>query len=87
VPYRALVPERLDGVVVGGRHVASDAATQAFMREIPQCWMTGQAAGTAAAIAARTGVAPRALDVEEIRRELRDQGAFLHEPAPAPAAR
>jgi hypothetical protein len=42
VPYRALLPERLDGVVVGGRHVASDAATQAFMREIPQCWMTGQ---------------------------------------------
>jgi hypothetical protein len=87
VPYRALVPERLDGVVVGGRHVASDAATQAFMREIPQCWMTGQAAGTAAAIAARTGVAPRALDVEEIRRELRDQGAFLHEPATTPAVR
>ena len=52
VPYSALLPERLDGVVVGGRHVASDAATQAFMREIPQCWMTGQAAGTAAGRAA-----------------------------------
>jgi hypothetical protein len=80
VPYRALVPQRLDGVVVGGRHVASDAATQAFMREIPQCWMTGQAAGTAAGLAASTGLAPRALDVGELREELRRQGAFLHEP-------
>jgi hypothetical protein len=80
VPYRALLPRRLDGVVVGGRHVASDAPTQAFMREIPQCWMTGQAAGTAAGLAADTGLPPRALDVEEIREELRRQGAFLHEP-------
>ena len=80
VPYRALVPQRLDGVVVGGRHVASDAATQAFMREIPQCWMTGQAAGTAAGLAARAGLAPRAVDVTELRAELRRQGAFLHEP-------
>ena len=80
VPYRALLPERLDGVVVGGRHVASDAATQAFMREIPQCWMTGQAAGTAAGLAAHAGLAPRALDVMELRKELRRQGAFLHEP-------
>jgi hypothetical protein len=79
VPYRALLPQRLDGVVVGGRHVASDAPTQAFMREIPQCWMTGQAAGTAAGLAAATGLPPRALDVEEIRKELRRQGAFLHE--------
>jgi hypothetical protein len=62
VPYRALLPERLDGVVAGGHHVASDAATQAFMREIPQCWMTGQAAGTAVGLAAGTGLAPRALD-------------------------
>ncbi|WP_214401623.1 FAD-dependent oxidoreductase [Pseudonocardia lacus] len=87
VPYRALVPRRLDGVVVGGRHVASDAPTQAFMREIPQCWMTGQAAGTAAALAAGTGTALRALDVEEVRRELRGQGAFLHGQPTAAAVR
>jgi hypothetical protein len=78
VPYRALVPERLDGVLVGGRHVASDAPTQSFMREIPQCWMTGHAAGAAAALAAGTGVAPRDVDVAELRRELLRQGAYLH---------
>lgn len=78
VPYRALVPEQLDGLLVGGRHVASDTTTQAFMREIPQCWMTGHAAGTAAGLAAHNGLSPRALDVEEVRQELRHQGAFLH---------
>ena len=59
--------------------MASDAPTQSFMREIPQCWMTGQAAGAAAAIAAGTGVAPRDVDVAELRSVLRDQGAFLHD--------
>ena len=49
VPYRALVPRDLDNVLAAGRHIACDPQTQAFMREIPQCWMTGQAAGVAAA--------------------------------------
>ena len=53
--------------------------TQSFMREIPQCWMTGQAAGAAAALAAGTGVAPRAVDVAELRHELLAQGVFLHD--------
>jgi hypothetical protein len=42
--------------------------------------MTGQAAGTAAGLAAGTSLAPRALDVTELCKELRRQGAFLHEP-------
>ena len=50
------------------------------MREIPQCWLTGQAAGAAAAICAATDTQPSALDVKELREELRRQGTFLHEP-------
>jgi hypothetical protein len=49
------------------------------MREIPQCWMTGHAAGAAAAIAAGTDVAPRAVDVAELRHELKAQDVFLHD--------
>jgi hypothetical protein len=55
------------------------------MREIPQCWLTGQAAGVAAALAARTSTAPKALDVRELQNELRGQGAYL-QPAGARAA-
>jgi hypothetical protein len=77
VPYGCIVPAELDNVLVGGRHVATDPQTQAFMREIPQCWLTGQAAGVAAALSAGSGTAPRALDVRELQHELRRQGVYL----------
>ena len=80
VPYEALVPARLDGLLACGRHVSSDASSHGFLREIPQCWLTGQAAGAAAAIAANKGVQPRAVDAREIRAALLKQGVFVREP-------
>ena len=77
VPYGALVPEKLDNILGAGRHVACDASSHTFLREIPQCWLTGQAAGIAAALAVGAGVAPRDLPVSAIQRELLDQGAYL----------
>jgi hypothetical protein len=56
------------------------------MREIPQCWLTGQAAGVGAAVAANHGIAPRDVDVMEVRRILRAQGVFLHDDAAVQAA-
>jgi hypothetical protein len=55
------------------------------MREIPQCWLTGQAAGTAAALAANNGVQPRAVDIAELQGALRKQGVFLQDRAQAAA--
>jgi hypothetical protein len=83
VPYGALVPRRLDGLLACGRHVSCDPNSHGFMREIPQCWLTGQAAGAAAALAAARGVQPRAVDVGELQAVLRGQGVFLQEPARA----
>jgi FAD-dependent oxidoreductase family protein len=77
VPYGCLVPAHLDNVLVGGRHIATDPQTQAVMREIPQCWLTGQAAGVAAALSAGTGVAPQGLDVRELQAELLRQGVHV----------
>jgi hypothetical protein len=79
VPYRALVARDLDNLLAPGRHMACDPQTQAFMREIPQCWLTGQAAGAAAALIARTGVAANAVDVPALQAELRRQGAYLQD--------
>jgi hypothetical protein len=82
VPYGCLVPVRLDGLLAAGRHISCDANSHGFMREIPQCWLTGQAAGAAAGIAANRGVQPRAVDVGELQATLRAQGVFLQkEPA------
>ena len=77
VPYGALVPERFDNILGAGRHVACDASSHTFLREIPQCWLTGQAAGIAAALAANAGTRPRDLPVAAIQRELLRQGVYL----------
>jgi len=77
VPYGALVPVGLDGVLGAGRHIACDASSHSFLREIPQCWLTGQAAGVAAALAAGSGRQPRDIDPRLIQRELSRQGAYL----------
>ena len=77
VPYGALVPVGLDGVLGAGRHVACDASSHSFMREVPQCWLTGHAAGIAAALAVDQGVQPRAVDARRIQAELLRQGAYL----------
>lgn len=77
IPYGCLVPEALEGLLACGRHVSCDATSHSFLREIPQCWVTGQAAGTAAALAAASGVAPRALEVRTLQQALQSQGAFL----------
>jgi hypothetical protein len=47
------------------------------MREIPQCWITGQAAGAAAAVAVAQGVQPRAVDIARVQQVLRAQGVYL----------
>ncbi len=77
IPYGALVPRSLDGLLACGRHISCDPNSHTFLREIPQCWITGQAAGAAAALAARHGIAPRAVDAGELQTLLLRQGAWL----------
>jgi hypothetical protein len=77
VPYGALVPAELDGILGAGRHVSCDASSHTFLREIPQCWLTGQAAGIAAALAAGSGQPLRDVPPALIQRELLRQGAYL----------
>jgi FAD-dependent oxidoreductase family protein len=83
----ALVPERLDGLLAPGRHLSCDTTSHSFLREIPQCWVTGQAAGVAAALAVAAGVEPRAADVRAVQRALLRQGAHLNDATVAAAAR
>ena len=86
VPYGSLVPRALDGMLVAGRHISCDANSHGFMREIPQCWLTGHAAGAAAALAADSGILPREVDVAQLRKVLRSQGAHLSDMDAAPSA-
>ena len=77
MPLGCLVPERLDNLLAAGRNLSCDWRSHDYLREVPECWMLGQGAGVAAAVALRSGVRVRDVDVEEVQRELVQQGVFL----------
>jgi ribulose 1,5-bisphosphate synthetase/thiazole synthase len=77
IPYGALVPARTENLLAAGRCIATDFKVADTTRLIPVCWVTGQAAGIAAALCARDGSQPRNVAVEQLQEELRKQGAYL----------
>ena len=77
VPYRCLVPQKVDGLLVAGRCVSASSVAAAAIRVMPPAMAMGQAAGTAAALACADGVAPRALDAGRLVATLRAQKVFL----------
>jgi len=79
IPYRALVPARIDQLLVAGRSLSATHEALAAVRVMPPAFAMGQAAGTAAAIAVAKGVAPRRVSVAELQATLVRQGAYLGE--------
>ena len=77
IPYRSLVPAQVDQLLVAGRAISATHEAAASVRIMAQCMATGQAAGTAAALAVRHSLPPRQVDVHELRDLLRSQGAVL----------
>jgi len=77
IPYRCLLPKRIDNLLVAGRCLSATHEGLASARMMPCCMAMGQAAGTAAALCVEEAVAPRALDTERVRTRLRAQGAVL----------
>ncbi len=77
IPYRALVPRDTDGLLVAGRCLAATREAVGSARMGAQCMAYGHAAGTAAALAAASNVAPRAIDVETLRSTLKEQHAIV----------
>ncbi|HOS43150.1 MAG TPA: FAD-dependent oxidoreductase [Armatimonadota bacterium] len=75
IPYRALVPRGLRNVLVAGRCVSTDRYMQSSIRVMPGCYITGQAAGLAAALATDGDV--RAVDVGALQRGLAAMGGYL----------
>jgi hypothetical protein len=77
IPYRTLTPRALDNVLVAGRCVSADRMVHGSIRVMPGCFITGQAAGVAAAIAAAKQQTPRSIDVSELQGRLKELGAYL----------
>lgn len=77
IPYRALVPEKVENLLVAGRCYSTDVDASNWVMMIPHCVATGQAAGTAAALALGTGTSVRQVDTQLLRRTLISQGVYL----------
>jgi hypothetical protein len=78
IPYGSLVPARIEGMLAAGRNLSADPRSHAALREIPECWVMGQAAGVAASLAIRDGVRLRDVPVAELQSKLEKQGAAVH---------
>jgi ribulose 1,5-bisphosphate synthetase/thiazole synthase len=77
IPYRSLLPAGLEGILVAGRPISGTHEAHASYRVKGPCMAMGQAAGTAAALAAAKGVDPRGLSAEDVRRALADDGVKI----------
>jgi hypothetical protein len=77
VPYRCLVPKRVDGLLVAGRAFSSADTINETFNIIPHCIAYGQAAGAAAALAVKVDIEPRKVDYKALRANLVKQGVNL----------
>lgn len=77
VPYRALVPNGVQGLLVAGRATGGDALSHAATRNMACCAVTGQGAGVAAALAVRSGRAVADVDLAAVQAELSRQDVRL----------
>jgi hypothetical protein len=77
IPYRSLVPEKVQNLLVAGRCISTTHEALAAIRVMSTCMAMGEAAGTAAAMAARERVSPSGIDIVELRKELYGRGVCL----------
>ncbi len=79
IPYRCLVPARVDGLLLSGRCISGTHRAHASYRVMSICMAIGEASGAAAALAARARVEPRSLDPRLVQQVLLSRGAALYD--------
>lgn len=77
VPFRSILPEKLDGLLVAGRCISATHAAAAAGKSMGNCMATGHAAGLAAAMSAKQNCQPRELKVAALQDALRADGVNL----------
>ena len=78
LPYRTLLPKGVENLICAGRITGGDRVSHAATRNMMCCAVTGQAAGTAAALSLKRNEALESLSVTALQEELKRQGARLH---------
>ena len=77
IPYRSLVPQKVENLLMAGRFISCTHGAQASIRVMGPAATMGHAVGTAAALSIKERVSARKLNVELLQRELERAGAFL----------
>jgi FAD dependent oxidoreductase len=77
IPYRCFYPKGVSGLLVGGRTLSQTHQTDMWTRGMYCCMVTGQVAGTAAALAAKSGLDVGAISVGQLQDRLAAQGVDL----------
>lgn len=77
VPYRAMLPKGINNLLVTGRSIGGDRDSHAAVRNMMCCAVSGQGAGTAAAVSLKTAADYTTVDIKAVQQELRRQGARI----------
>ena len=78
VPYRIIVPKKVENLLVAGRAVAGDKISHAATRQMVCCSVTGEGAGVAAAISIKDKVTGRQVDISNVQEALKMQGVRIN---------
>lgn len=79
IPYRALIADHVEHLLVAGRCMSSDREASSALRVQSICMAGGQAAGAGAALAAKNGIAPENVDLRQLKDLLKKNGAIVPE--------
>ena len=82
IPYRAIIPKKIKNLLAAGRTISPDNIAFAATRNTVPSMITGQAAGTAAALALSKGVLLREIDITNLQENLVGDGVLI-KPIPA----
>lgn len=77
IPYRSLVPQNTENLLVAGRCISVDHEAQASVRIMPIVCCLGEAAGVAAAVAFDEKCSAKNADIKKIREILHRNGAVI----------
>ena len=77
IPYRCLIPQGAENMLVAGRCISSDHGAQASYRVMSTVCCIGEAAGAAIALAAKDGCGVREIDIKQLQRVLKENNAFI----------
>ncbi|MEI7904622.1 MAG: FAD-dependent oxidoreductase [Candidatus Firestonebacteria bacterium] len=77
IPFRVLIPEKIENLLVPGRSLSADRLTHGALRVMPLCFAFGEAAGLAAAMSCKSGKIIKDTNISLLRAKLKKQGAKI----------